>query len=150
MFYCVCKKIHNSSTTLSRHNISVVQVLEVQEGSISLLPTILNNLIIRNSKRDSSAKNRQVLFQLFWFEMARGKLSCFWGFKQYPNINIWGKILEGPHHEGHSFKFVILLGAPLVVGSLNHFYSKFVFSALFGPNDVLETHIGPFLDQQSL
>ena len=62
MFYCVCTKIHNSTTTLSRHNISVVQVLEVQEGSISLLPTILNNLIIWNSKRDSSAKNRKVLF----------------------------------------------------------------------------------------
>ena len=65
--------------TKCQHNISVVQVLKVQEGSISLLPTILNNQIIRNSKRDSFAKNQVgfVLFQLFWFEGPRVNCHAF-------------------------------------------------------------------------
>ena len=38
----------------------------------------------------------------------------------------------------------------MVVGSLKHFTPKFHFGALFGPNKVLEMHIAPFLDQQSV
>ena len=37
--------------------------------------------------------------QIFWFEMARGEFSRFWGVKLFPNIDIWGKIFKGPHHK---------------------------------------------------
>ena len=62
---------------------------------------------------------------LFWFEMACGEFSVFGGVNQCPNNDIWGKLFKGPHPEGH-------LTPP---------------RPLFGPNEVLEMHLSPYLDQ---
>ena len=66
-----------------------------------------------------------VLVTLFWFEMAWGEFSFFGGVKQCQNIDIWGKLFKGPHYEGH-------LTPP---------------RPLFGPNEVLEMDLTPFIDQ---
>ena len=42
--------------------------------------------------------------------------------------------------------FVVGGWAPLVVGFLELFTQNFVLGALFGPNEVLETHLALFLD----
>ena len=42
--------------------------------------------------------------------------------------------------------FVVRGWAPLVFGFLELFTQNFVLGALFGPNEVLETHLALFLD----
>ena len=93
-----------------------------------------------------------------WFFNYSGWIFTFLGVKWCPNIDIWGKIFKGPpHHQGclppsrrtpaswpglGQAPLVVGGKALLVVGSCNHFTSKFCFfGALVGPNKVLETHL---------
>ena len=55
------------------------------------------------------------LFQTNWLKMAQGDFLLFFWAKYFPKIDNWGLIFKGPHHEGLSLQFVILLEAPLVV-----------------------------------
>ena len=86
--------------------------------------------------------------------MARVDLHVFW-VNQCQNIDIWGKISEGPCTKRDACLVVGTIAprggdrGPLGWGPLNIWPQNFVFGALFGPNEVLEMHLGSLLNQLS-
>ena len=66
-----------------------------------------------------------------------------WG-QVVPNYRYLGQ--NGPPQRGEPGLTPTMRGAPRS-GVLIYFTQKFVFGALFSPNELVETHLAPFLDK---